>query len=191
MCIQVPCVYLLYAASTVTIRNTTYSSAGNIYLLLHKPSPCYLPIFFLDSFYQRWSTPYAEHCIKIWEFSFKLAEYIKPKIQRRHFFADMRTSLILTFFLVSCELFWGSFTKFFLKAGNFWCKKKGSLSGKAASGTWADMASRLELRLASPTSRLISWSKHWKVNNKQLISYVSTGKAWTLFGLPPEVTVLL
>ncbi len=32
---------------------------------------------------------YTEHCIKFWGSSFKLAEYIKPKIQRRHLFADL------------------------------------------------------------------------------------------------------
>ncbi len=34
-----------------------------------------------------YSTLYTEHCVKIWDSSFERAEYIKPKIQRRHLFA--------------------------------------------------------------------------------------------------------
>jgi hypothetical protein len=37
-------------------------------------------------------TLYTEHCVKFWDSSFKLADYIKPKIQRRHLFADLRVS---------------------------------------------------------------------------------------------------
>jgi hypothetical protein len=33
---------------------------------------------------------YTEHCVKFWDSSLKLAKYIKPKIQRRHLFADLR-----------------------------------------------------------------------------------------------------
>jgi hypothetical protein len=37
-------------------------------------------------------TMYIEHCVKFWESNFKLAVYIKHKIQRRHLFADLRIS---------------------------------------------------------------------------------------------------
>ncbi len=32
----------------------------------------------------------TEHCVKFWDSCFKLAEYIKPKRQPRHLFADLR-----------------------------------------------------------------------------------------------------
>ncbi len=35
-------------------------------------------------------TVYAEQCFKVWVSSFELAEYVKPKIQRRHLIADQR-----------------------------------------------------------------------------------------------------
>jgi hypothetical protein len=35
-------------------------------------------------------TLYTEHYAKFWDSSFEFAEYIKPIIQRRHLFADLR-----------------------------------------------------------------------------------------------------
>jgi hypothetical protein len=34
-------------------------------------------------------TLYTEHCVKFWDSSFELVEHIKPKIKRRHIYADL------------------------------------------------------------------------------------------------------
>jgi hypothetical protein len=36
---------------------------------------------------------YTEHYVKFWDSGFELAEYIKPKIQRTHLFADLRVHI--------------------------------------------------------------------------------------------------
>jgi hypothetical protein len=45
-----------------------------------QPPPLWTVLFIL----------YTEYCVKFWDFSFEFAEYIEPKIQRRHLFADLR-----------------------------------------------------------------------------------------------------
>ncbi len=43
-------------------------------------------------FQQQWTVQgslHTEHCVKFWDSSFEQAEYIKPKIQRWHLFADL------------------------------------------------------------------------------------------------------
>ncbi len=58
--------------------------------------------FMPDSFGSVPCTVYTEQSAKFWDSSFELAEYIKPKIQRQHLFADVR--LEYTFYLcVHCS----------------------------------------------------------------------------------------
>ncbi len=88
--------FLLAPTAIRPVSNPLLSTCGpweNTVLLKCRHPHCVALSFYIMSLPQQlWTvqcTLYTEHCDKFWDSSFKLAEYAKPKIQRRHRFADL------------------------------------------------------------------------------------------------------